>query len=430
MRRLASRSASSAAGSNAGDWRIAIALEHDDERVELARLGPPPSAGPRWPSPPLPASSPAQVSRVEHRHAGHLLRARYVIPQVEHALEVAERLRQAGHGLGLAGGLQRGGERLLRPPRRDPVLGQLAGARPVGGEGPGEALVHVLALSRQQRRVCRLGDEGVTEPVAPRRAVGDEQPVVDRLAQRLDDLLLAERHGGGQDRRRHRAPRGGREADDRPRRRVQALEVREQRVLEQLGELGLVAQRRGDQLLGEERVALRAGADRLDQLGAQRAVALAGDERRELVPRERSELHRERDPAAPQPGGQPVHRVVLAHRVLPPRRDDEHAAVVDGVRQEGEEVERRPVGPVQVLEHQHDRRGGAETLERRAHRLEQVQLRRARVPVRRSRRAASRAAGATAPAARRGRPCRAAAGAPRRAGSRAGRLRRGRCTVP
>ena len=221
--------------------------------------------------------------------------------------------------------------------------------------------------------------------------------MVDRLAQRLDDLRLAERHGGGQDRGRHRAPRGGGEADDRPRRRVQALEVREQRVLEQLGELGLVAQRRGDQLLGEERVALRAGADRLDQLRGQRAVALAGDERRELVPRERPELHRERDPAAPQPGGQPVHRVVLAHRVVPPRRDDQHAAVVDGVRQEGEEVERRPVGPVQVLEHQHDRRGGAETLERRAHRLEQVQLRLAGVRGRRSRRAASRAAGATAP---------------------------------
>ena len=136
--------------------------------------------------------------------------------------------------------------------------------------------MHVLALSRQQRRVCRLGDEGVTEPVAPRRPVGDEQPVVDRLAQRLDDLRLAERHGGGQDRGRHRAPRGGGEADDRPRRRVQALEVREQRVLEQLGELGLVAQRRGDQLLGEERVALRAGADRLDQLGAQRTVAHRG----------------------------------------------------------------------------------------------------------------------------------------------------------
>ena len=380
MRRLASRSASIAAGSKAGDWRIAMLSStttsgYSSRASDHAEPG---RDGRRA----LPASAPAQVSRVEHRHAGHLLRARDVIPQVEHALEVAEGLRQAGHGLGLAGGLQRGGERLLRPPRRDPVLGQLAGARPVGGEGPGEALVHVLALSRQQRRVRRLGDEGVTEPVAPRGAVGDEQPVVDRLAQRLDDLLLAERHGGGQDRRRHLAPRGGGEADDRPRRRLQALEVREQRVLEQPGELGLVAQRRGDQLLGEERVALRAGADRLDQLGAQRAVALAGDERRELVPRERSELHRERNPAAPQPGGQPVHRVVLAHRVLPPRRDDEHAAVVDGVRQEGEEVERRPVGPVQVLEHQHDRRGGAETLERRAHRLEQVQLRRARVPVR------------------------------------------------
>ena len=49
--------------------------------------------------------------------------------------------------------------------------------------------MHVLALSRQQRGVRRFGDEGVTEPVAPRGAVGDEQPVVDRLAQRLDDLL-------------------------------------------------------------------------------------------------------------------------------------------------------------------------------------------------------------------------------------------------
>ena len=52
---------------------------------------------------------------------------------------------------------------------------------------------------------------------------------------------------------------------------LQALEVRQQRVLEHLGELGLVAQGRGDQLLGEERVALRAGADGLDQLGGQRA---------------------------------------------------------------------------------------------------------------------------------------------------------------
>ena len=120
---------------SAGDWRIAM-LSSTTASGYSSRASTTPSRGPEPRAAPAgQLAGPAQQGG--HRHAGHLLRARHVIPQVEHALEVAERLRQAGHGLGLAGGLQRGGERLLRPPRRDPVLRQLAGARPVGRRGRG-----------------------------------------------------------------------------------------------------------------------------------------------------------------------------------------------------------------------------------------------------------------------------------------------------
>ena len=114
---------------------------------------------------------------------------------------------------------------------------------------------------------------------------------------------------------------------------------------------------------------------------------------------ERSQLHREREPAAPQPGGQPVHRVVLAHGVVPPRRDDEHAAVA-GRRAPGRRA-RSSVDPSAQCRSSSTSTTGAVAL-RRSSAVRTASNRcscdSSAVPQAKSPRAASPAAGATAPA--------------------------------
>jgi hypothetical protein len=82
--------------------------------------------------------------------------------------------------------------------------GELTGhrvARPRLGEGACQTLVHRLALTRQERRVGRLGDQRVTEAVRARGRVGGDVrrcssgfPTVDMLrdvpaASKADQVL-------------------------------------------------------------------------------------------------------------------------------------------------------------------------------------------------------------------------------------------------
>jgi hypothetical protein len=95
-------------------------------------------------------------------------------------------------------------------------------------------------------------------------------------------------------------------------------------------------------------------------------------------------LHRDlvQPAVTPQLGPQPPDRMPARHVIAPVRRDQQHRLPIKSARERGQEVERRVVGPLQVVEeHGHGLAGGRER-QHRPDRLEQ------RPPVARRRRLA------------------------------------------
>ena len=267
-------------------------------------------------------------------------------------------------------------------------------------------LPRALEVLRQHHRValaCALEPLG-REPV-PRRAVRVREHRVRRLAhQRVaeaelglvpeallprprDDLLLGQvlqpaLHVPAADERRHaalveRLPEHARRAEHAPRLHVEPLEARLHHREHRLGQGGLLLRpglgRGADQLLQVERVPVGAVHDGLHR----RVVnALAEHLPDEPLPRLAPQLA-EVDPRDVAPGPEP--REDLAH--LRPGEREHHERLGAEVLERGvDELHRRQVAPLQVLEHQDDgpRRalGAEELLERpadllaEAHRVE------------------------------------------------------------
>jgi len=221
------------------------------------------------------------------------------------------------------------------------------------------------ALRRDQPVVDHLADEPVAQRDALVGAVAHEQAGVERLAQRgararlrraaLEHRMRGLPTGGGD----HREQLAG---ALRQRRDAQPHDVgdrrRHRRVAVAPG---------GEQLLDEERVAARAGV----QLGGERGrhrravdrLELAGDvvaaERLEVEPRDERPPRELRDEAPRR-----VRGLELAGAVRERERD---ALGPEVAGEERDEVARRAVGPVEVLEHDQERpafRRPAEQLER------------------------------------------------------------------
>ena len=112
---------------------------------------------------------------------------------------------------------------------------------------------------------------------------------------------------------------------------------------------------RREEFLGEERIALGAFPDgrrdtRLD-VGAKDRGKLAHD----LVPIESCELDAV-DPRDPFDLCQPAQQwMTTVELVAPEGRDEQQPLVADVSNEEGQELARRVVGPVQVLDYEHDR---------------------------------------------------------------------------
>jgi hypothetical protein len=282
---------------------------------------------------------------------------RHVVPQGEGALQVRERLRLPKDRLRFARRRGRRDERLPRASRRRPMRRELrrCGARLAALKLVGEPRVRLLALAGQQRRVDRLGEQRVAEAEAARRLVGDEHAVLDRLAQRSAQLGLGERRRGAQQRVAHIAPGGRRQPQHALRRGVEPRRARQQQVAQAARQLARVVARGGQQLLGEERVALGARDDRVGQRRRRRAFA-PGEQRGQLVARERAELHHERRAGSPHAVGEAAHALGRCGVVGATGREQQHAPLVEVVREVDDEIERRRVGPVQVLEHEQHRR--------------------------------------------------------------------------
>ena len=116
--------------------------------------------------------------------------------------------------------------------------------------------------------------------------------------------------------------------------------------------------RRRERLGDEERVAAR---DAVDRLGV---GAGAGGQPPHSLPRQRDELepvHR----AAREHAEQALERVAGIDLVVAVREHQQSAGRLDPARGVREDVERRVVRPVQVLDHEHGRRLGRQLLQQR-----------------------------------------------------------------
>ena len=234
--------------------------------------------------------------------------------------------------------------------------------------------MQLLSLARQDGAVDRLGQQRVAEPERPRGLVGHEHVVLDRPAQRLDEPRLGLRDDRGEEPVRDVAAGGRDDPQQRPGLAVEAGEPLQQHVAEN-GRKRLLAPFGGrDELLGEEGIALRALADLVGPLCGQRHLGDRDEEPRDLVPAERLQRERHGLPRPQELRDEASQGALRLDLVTAIGRHQQHPPLAGRVREEGHEIQRRPVGPVQVLEHEDERSIGADMLEHGERLLEEPKL--------------------------------------------------------
>jgi hypothetical protein len=108
---------------------------------------------------------------------------------------------------------------------------------------------------------------------------------------------------------------------------------------------------------------------------------MGGEQRRQLLALERSELEQQRRARAPDAVGKPAHALGRGGLVRTICGEEQHPPLVEVVREEDDQVERGGVSPVQVLKHQQHRCGGRALAQQRQRLLEHTQLRARRLAV-------------------------------------------------
>ena len=287
-----------------------------------------------------------------------------------------ERLGQPEDGFRLVGSRHRGDQRLRRPSRRGPVLGELGRhllrrARQLRRQPP----VELLALAWQQRPIDRLGQQRVPEPEGPGRLVPHQHATIDGPAQRLAQLVLGQIDHRPQQRVGHVAAGGGSDAQHVVGLGVQLRDPLEQHVPQDAGQIHATLAGGGQQLFGKERVALGAGDDRLRQRRLQPRPAAVQQQGLHLLAVERSQLQPRRHAGAEQTRHQPAEPMLGRQFVAAVGPDQQHPPPAEVVRQEGDQVQGRAVRPVQVLQDQDDGFGGRDRIQQHEQLLQQPELR-------------------------------------------------------
>ena len=154
------------------------------------------------------------------------------------------------------------------------------------------------------------------------------------------------------------------------------LDPAEQDVLEARGQaapaaVALLAG--GQQLLGKERVALGAAPDPLHQAVVRPGPEDAGQQVGHVDPVEAGQLQPVGPPAAVQLGQERPQRVAAVELVGAVGQDQQQARLEVAV-EEGQQVEGRAVGPVEVLDHHHGRGPVGQALQQGQQCLEQPGL--------------------------------------------------------
>ena len=291
---------------------------------------------------------------------------RHAVPQRERVLEVAQRLAVGvARARAATPAATDAAERPRQVVRAVPVAGELGGTVAAGASPSSSgrarspapsAACSAVPLAGQQVLVDRLADERVAEGVGP-VGVGDE-------------------HAGGRPPRarpRSRRPAAadsasssawpiGRSAtaatrDDLLSGGRQALEAAEQRVAQRLGQLAGAVGGGGQQLLGVERVALRrarTGGRPGRPSGASPRMPVSCSATSSRL--KRSSAIRSTPGARSSSASSGPQRVAAVQLVGAVGGEQEERLRARAADEEDEEVARRGVGPVQVLDHERDGR--------------------------------------------------------------------------
>ena len=165
----------------------------------------------------------------------------------------------------------------------------------------------------------------------------------------------------------------GRETKDGLSRRAEALDAQHERVGE-VGRHALAGRSRG-QLLGEERVAFGAGEELVDQARVGPAAEDPGQLRHHLLAREALERHALDDRGALGLGHERSQGMAAVQLVGTVGGEEQDALLAGVAHEEGQEVARGTVGPVDVLEDEHERLRLGQAPQQREQQLEDASLR-------------------------------------------------------
>ena len=133
---------------------------------------------------------------------------------------------------------------------------------------------------------------------------------------------------------------------------VEAGGTLQHQVAQSLRENHALAAGRSEKLFGEERVTFRAASDGVRQRCGQRMADADREHLYQLFTSERPKIKNERRTRAPNAISEAAHSRGGCGVVGPAGREQHNGPVLEIVREEDHEIERRGIGPVQILEHE------------------------------------------------------------------------------
>ena len=220
--------------------------------------------------------------------------------------------------------------------------------------------MHLLPFPGEDGGVDGLGQQRMAEPEAARLRLGDQDAALHRRAERVAQGAVGQLRGRVEQRVADLASGRRGQAQHALRLMVEAGDALQQQVAQSLREPRALLARHSEKLLSVEGVALGTGGDLLRQRRGQGTAGMSRDQRRQLVALERAELENERRSGALGPVGKPPHPLGRRGLVGAVGGEQQDRLAVEVVREEDDEIERRVIGPVQILEHeQHGRGSGA-----------------------------------------------------------------------
>ncbi len=232
--------------------------------------------------------------------------------------------------------------------------------------------MQLRALAGQQIVDQRLAQKGVAKAEA---LILDlhQHLLGHRLAQRGQQGAAPELGDGRQGCLVERAPDGDGAGDALGVRR-EPLDARHERVAQALRGGAAAVESGRQQLLGEQRVALAAREQPLEQRPLGLGAEDVGQRLRQLIAVEQRQVDPPRTLQSLQLGEQRAQRVAAVQLVGAVGEEQHDALLAQAAGEEGDERARRAVGPVHVLEREYERRRFGDEVDQLEHGLEQPQL--------------------------------------------------------